>query len=313
MKRICPVCKKTLTSSSVYFCEYCGVSLPDDLQLKSTVTNVIKKVGTKKIRAKKEPFDFSKIGISMRSVVAGVLLGIALSLIFFQVFKFISTPRPLVVQTGTVVAKPTSQTKIEEPHATEDSSNVVEGPSGIKSGNFGQYDIYSYIPYDASLYFESNDSSTLGSYFSFMGGDFFTLYEGIKDDLQPFYGAFHISKGLKSGWVIVAFTVDGTKNPDNFDTIYTKLSGNVLVISHEPILIDEVTLANTGISKNLALHPSFISIKDNIPESGKELIFKVSKDGDASLDGLIKNTLSEEFKETLVKFRGSGSSYMVFK
>lgn len=309
MKRICPVCKKTLTSSSVYFCEYCGNSLPSELQIKPLGDNAVKRVVSKKVKVKKEPFDLSKIGISTRSVVAGVLLGIALSLVFFQVLNLMSRPKPSL----TVTVPKVVDTQPEKEEADNDE-NIVETSYDLGSGDFGQNDVYSYVPYDSSLYFESNDSSTLGSYFSFMGGEFFTLYESVKDILQPFYGAFHLTKGLKSGWVIIAFTSDNVENNKNYDSIHVKqLSDNVLVISQELVLIDEVILSKNGISKNLSVHPYLISIKDSIPKSGKEFILKVSKDGDASLENLIKSTLSDEFKDMLIKFRGSNSSYMVIK
>jgi len=310
MKRICPVCKKTLTSSSVYFCEHCGNTLPPELQLKPFGDNVVRKVINRKVKVKKEPFDLSKIGISTRSVVVGVLLGIALSLVFFQVLNLMSKPKPSIKVN--VPSNVNDRTKEKE--NIDDSNNVVETFSDVKSGDFGQNDIYSYVPYDSSLYFESNDSSTLGSYFSFMGGEFFTLYENIKGSLQPSYGAFYLTKGLKSGWVIISFISDGIGNSKDYDSIYTKyLTGNALVISQEPVLIDEVTLSKNGISKSLSVHPYLISIKDSIPKSGKEFILKVSKDGDASLENLIKSTLSDEFKNMLIKFRGSNSSYMVIK
>ena len=310
MKRICPVCKKTLTPSSGYFCEYCGNTLPSELHLKPSEGSVVKKDVNRKVKVKKEPFDLSKIGISTRSVVAGVLLGIALSLVFFQVLNLLSKPRPTLTVT---VPKDVVTTKPKETEV-DNSNIVIEDSSSLKSGDFGQIDIYSYVPYEASLYFESNDSSTMGSYFSFMGGDFFTFYESIKGKLQPSYGAFYLTKGLKSGWVIIAFILDDVESLRNYDSIHIKhLSDNVLVISQESILIDEVALSKNGISKNLLVHPRFISIKDSIPKSGKEIILKVSRDGDASLENLIKSTLSDEFKDMLVKFRGSDSSYMVLK
>ena len=166
-----------------------------------------------------------------RSVVAGVLLGIAISLLFFQALNLMSKPKPAL--TVTIPEEVHPQPKEEK---IDEDEQVVEGLPSVKSGDFGQNDIYSYVPYDSSFYFESSDSSTLGSYFSFMGGDFFTIYESIKDSLQSSYGAFHLTKGPKSGWVIITFSLDDVEIIRDFDSIHIEqLLDNVLVISQVPV------------------------------------------------------------------------------
>lgn len=327
MKRICPFCKSELTVSSHHFCEYCGNTLPDDIHLeveKPQLEIVEKDVflddrGVKISNADKEPPSKFQTGISIRSAVAGIVLGISISTMLFLIFqtgiltdfqkKKIIVPKLVVSKTYPAVQnqdKPAAQN-------TEVKKNYLEMGLNLKSGNFGQSDIHTFVPYETPFYIEFNDSGTLDPYFSFLGGEFFTLAESLKGEIQPFYGAFYMKRGLSTGWVLLTFPINDSIEVGSFKEISTDTVDGVLVISSEPVFIDEVRLARSEITKNLALHPTLISIKSIMPKEGQIFLLKNSKDGDIVVDEVIRKTLSEEFKSILENFKKGEESYLVIK
>jgi hypothetical protein len=150
-------------------------------------------------------------------------------------------------------------------------------------------------------------------YFGFLGGELFTLNENIKESVESFYTVFYLTKGIKSGWVILVLLKDSSLEIGNYTDIFTDKVDNVLIISSEPALIDEVKLAKSEVIKNLSLHPSLISTKPFLSGTGQVLIFKLKKDGDAVVEKLESDTLSDEFKLILKSYMGQSSPYLVIK
>jgi len=327
MKRICPFCKSELTASSHYFCEYCGSELPEELYLKPEEVVSDKafspnsqgvKISEKHTKTKGDTA-VNKISreISIRSVVGGVLIGISISTI---ILLAIQTDFLKVLSNGAAIKKPQA-TNVEKPYntepvnlsETETKENYRDLGLDLQSGIFGQRDVYSYVPYDFSLYIEFSDPETLDPYFSFLGGEFFTLAESLKGKMYPSYSAFYMKKGLLSGWVLLVFPKDTSFEFSGNNDINVDKEGDALLISYEPELIDQAKLAKSEIEKNMLTHPSFVSIKNILPKEGQVFLLKKQGDGDIVLDETIRNTLSEEFKSILNSFKESGDSYLVIK
>lgn len=327
MKRICPFCKSELTVSSYHFCEYCGNVLPDNLHLEVEkpqleVTEKDKPLndsGIKISSAHKKPPLKIHTGINIKSVVAGIVLGISISTMLFLVFEvdiLKDFQRKKIVMPKLVVPKtaPVAQNQnIPAVENTEVKKNYLEMGLNLKSGDFGQNDIHTFVPYETPFYIEFNDSDTLDPYFSFLGGEFFTLAESLKGKIQPFYGAFYMKRGLSTGWVLLTFPLDDSIEVGSFKEISTDTVDGVLVISPDPVFIDEVRLARSEITKNLALHPTLISIKSILPKEGQIFMLKTSEDGDIVVDEVIRKTLSDEFKSILENFKKGEESYLVIK
>jgi len=329
MKRICPFCKSELTASSHHFCEYCGSELPEELYLKSKGAVSEKAVfpNNEGVKISEKPLKkdttFNKVshGISIRSVVGGVLLGMSISTMIFlfiqtdflKVFSSkINLKKPMIVS----VEKPTTKTDTTEPANSTETKNKENNKNlglDLQSGVFGQNNVYSYIPYDFSLYVEISDPKTFDPYFSFLGGEFFTLAESLKGKINSPYSAFYMKKGLSSGWVLIAFPADTSLEFLGNKDITTDKEGDALLISYEPVLIDQVKLAKSEVEKNMSIHPSFVSIKNILPKEGQVFLLKKQGDGDIVLNETIRNTLSEEFKSILSSFKESGDSYLVIK
>lgn len=329
MKRICPFCKSELTASSYHFCEYCGSELPEELypKPKEVVLDKVNftrsegvKVSDKSLKKDTGLNNISR-GISVRSVVGGVLLGMSISTIIFlftqtgssKLFsKKLTIKKPKIVN----VEQPVHKSDNAEPETFPEDKNNESTQSlslGLQSGSFGQNNVYNYIPYDFSLYVEISDPKTFDPYFSFLGGEFFTLAESLKDKINSPYSAFYMKKGLSSGWVVIAFPTDNSLEfPGNKDITVAKEEG-ALLISYEPELIDQVKLAKSEIEKNMSIHPSFVSIKNILPKEGQVFLLKKQEDGDIVIDETIRETLSEEFKSILTSFKESGDSYLVIK
>ncbi len=318
MIRVCPLCKSSLTRSSVYFCEYCGGVLPENLQLEKpqvrTLTDIY--VNEKKSQQKRprKSIAVPTVSNTTKGIISGILLGISLSVTFFVLM---SPRKPTFLQAPNVIDgnkkvnyETTSSTT--EPKL-EDSGDYLELGLNIKSGDFGKNEIFSYIPYDSKLFIEFSDSSSLISYFGFLGGEFFTLLENIGTDIGPSYSAFYLDKGVKKGWVVVTFPLSDSVSIKSSQEIFADKVDRALVISQFPELIDEVRLARSGVSKSYEVHPVLISIKPLIPVSGQILIFKNGVGGDSVVEDLIRETLSEELKSVMIEFRDIGNTYLVIK
>ena len=329
MKRICPFCKSELTASSHHFCEYCGSELPEELYLKpkEAVSNKTTFPDNEGVKISKKPSKkdtaISKVshGISIRSVVGGVLLGMSISTMIFlfiqtDLLKVFSGKLNIKKPTIISVEKPVTKTDTTEPVNSTENQNKENNQNlslDLQSGVFGQNDVYSYIPYDFSLYVEISDPKTFDPYFSFLGGEFFTLAESLKGKIESSYSAFYMKKGLYSGWVLIAFPTDTSIEFSGNKDITTDKEGDALIISYEPELIDQVKLAKSEIEKNMSIHPSFVSIKNILPKEGQVFLLKKPGDGDIVLNETMRNTLSEEFKSILTSFKESGDSYLVIK
>ncbi len=324
MKRICPFCKYGLTSESVYFCENCGSVLPEDMRTigKDSVVedrdrtafsknggHVIKtkKISGKNFRKKRrERSDLPVLLFGFVLIVIMVIFLVNQRTDFIGNFFEKGGKRESVSKDITFeLQKNNQRDKTEE--------NSVNLGLNLNSGAFGQNNVRDYVPYDIYFYTEFNDSSTLNPYFSFLGGEFFTLTENLKEDIQSFYSAFYTKKGTKEGWVILVFPKDTSLQMRTYQSISTDLIDDVLVISSEPDLVEGVKMAKSGISKSLSLHPLLISAKPFLPEEGQVFMLKINADADIVIDNLIKDTLSDEFRSVVKNFRDSGKSYLVVK
>lgn len=319
MKRVCPFCKSELTVSSVYFCEYCGNVLPDDLQLEVEKPQFSKEIVSeeKPSQTFREFTPNENKNISLRSIMIGIVLGMLISGTIFLISKM-DIVKILSFINGTsnehlpTISIPTPHPQ-QKPKA-EEKKNYSEMGLNLTSGPFGQHNIRTYIPYDASIYMEFNDSSTLDPYFSFLGGDFFTLVESLRGKIQSFYAVFYMKKGITSGdWVVLTFPIDKSMEIGDFKTISTDMVDDILVISPEPALIDDVKLAKAEVIKNISHHPALVSASPLIPRDGQIFILKVSEDGNAVIGELGKTTLSSEFKSVLENFIKSDFPHMVIK
>lgn len=329
MKRICPFCKSELTASSHHFCEYCGNELPEELYLKpeEPVSGKTPSPYSEGVKISEKPVKkdttLNKVsrGISIRSVVGGILMGMSISTMIFLILQtdFLKTlSNKANVKTPDTVKVQKSNENSEVTKPDNSSETIVKDNSqslglNLQSGIFGQNDVYSYIPYDFSLYVEISDPETFDPYFSFLGGEFFTLAESLKGKIESSYSAFYMKKGLSSGWVLIAFPSDNSLEFSGYKDITVDIEDNVLLISYEPELIDQVKLAKSEIEKNMSVHPSFVSVRNIISKEGQVFLLKKPGDGDIVLDEIIRNTLSEEFKSILTIFRESEDSYMVIK
>ncbi len=316
MKRICPFCKSELSTNDVYFCTSCGSVLPDSLQIKYVFKNIKKATVKKKnpvINAevlKNSLEGFTEI-FSLKSVIIGIVLGLVLG---FGLFIFSRLTNSNISSTATKLNVKDSKSNVVVPNEeAKIKTESIEMDLDLKLGPFGQKKVHEYIPYDADLYMEFNDSSTLEPYFGFLGGEFFTLTENIKGKIDPFYVAFSMTRGIKRGWVIITFITDENVNLGTYKTMTTERIDNLLLISSEPVLIDEIRLAKAGISKSLALHPILISIKPTISAEGKIFILKNTKDGDRVIDELMEKTYSSELKSVIEKFRDLETNHLVIQ
>jgi len=322
MKRICPNCELTLSMSSNYFCENCGSVLPEELRFCVGSHKNVQKIETEE-KIKKHSKTFKEYAshfisqISMRSVMLGLVLGIMISISFYlffktdtfmnfsKMFKTVFPAQEITYQAPVGVVEKTSPSEKEK--------DYMELGLSIKSGVFGQHSVTDYVPYETPFYMEFNDISTMEPYFGFLGGELFTLNEKIKENTESFYSAFYMSKGIKSGWVILTFLKDESLELGTYNKIFTDKIGKNLIISSEPVLIDEVKLAKSEVTKNLSMHPLFISTKPFLSDTGQILIFKLKKEGEDVVEILEGSTLSDELKSILEKYMDSNSPYLVIK
>jgi hypothetical protein len=146
-----------------------------------------------------------------------------------------------------------------------------------------------------------------------LGGEFFTLSEILRDNVKSSYSAFHIKKGADSSWVIIVFPNDKSFQVREFENIFTDLVDDALVISSKPALIEEVKMVKSEISKNISMHPLFISAKPFIAYEGQVFMLKITSDADIVIDNVIRETLSDDFGLIMKSFRDSEKSYLVIK
>lgn len=323
MKRICPFCKSHMQTNSVYFCTSCGNVLPESLQLRNlsfrkSITLVF---GKKKKERKSSKELISKVlkDIPTLYLLLGVLsfLLIIIGFVFLvrysnsRISEMVENRSNVVTQESTPnkVLKPSSDSNLKD----EKSKGSSETNLNIKIGDFGQNDIYDYVPYDADFYVEVNDTSTLSSYFGFMGGEFFTLVEGIKNNLNQSYAAFFIDNGVHRDWVIIVFPVDKDIDLSSYSKLNVKLVDKALVISNEPGLVTEVSNSKSGIAKSLSLNPLFINMKSDIPKKGKLLLLSLTDEGKSVVTDIVRDTSSDELKSIVKEFESTKSNYLFFE
>ena len=270
------------------------------------------------VKKKKPKTPKVKFGTHIRfsNIIAGILLGVSLSLAFFLLFSPDKLQIKIPVSLGNFVSV---DNEVEKPIVSENQpmpslpDECIEMGLGLGSGAFGQNDVYSYVPYESRVFIEFNDISSLEPYFGFLGGEFFTLVENIRGQVSTSYSAFYLNKGLKGGWVIITFPIADDIELGSLSEVYADKVDDALVISQFPEFIDEVRLARSGISKNLDVHPILISIKSLIPPNGQVFILKTCSEGDGVVEDLIRQTLSDELKLIMTSFRDKETTYLVVK
>ena len=303
MKRICPFCNYNLTQASVYFCENCGSVLPDEFQLQSVGSVFENREISKEDKKKKKNRDLknsSNYKQTKNSEEKLILLFVAIC---------------FVMALGALIFLLIRDVGFFNSNHFENSveDNCLYLGLNLSSGPFWRNDVLSYVPYDADFYIEINDTSTLNPYFSFLGGEFFTLSEILRDNVKSSYSAFHIKKGADSSWVIIVFPNDKSFQVREFENIFTDLVDDALVISSKPALIEEVKMVKSEISKNISMHPLFISAKPFIAYEGQVFMLKITSDADIVIDNVIRETLSDDFGLIMKSFRDSEKSYLVIK
>ena len=323
MKRICPFCNYNLTPASVYFCENCGSVLPKEFRSQSMGSVFENREISKEDKEKKKNRDLKnssnyrqsknnkeKLILFLVAICFVIALGGLIFLLIRDV-KFFSSNS--FENRLTSSPKETAQKEVQTQKENSAEDNCLYLGLNLSSGPFWRNNVLSYVPYDADFYIEINDASTLNSYFSFLGGEFFTLSEILRDNIKSSYSAFHIKKGSDSDWVIVVFPNDESFQVREFENIFTDLVDGALVISSKPDLIEEVKMVKSEISKNISMHPLFISAKPFIANEGQVFMLKIAPDADIVIDNVIKETLSDDFRLIMKSFRDSEKSYLVIK
>ena len=312
-----------MQTNSVYFCTSCGNVLPESLQLRNlsfrkSITLVF---GKKKKERKSSKELISKVlkDIPTLYLLLGVLsfLLIIIGFVFLvrysnsRISEMVENRSNVVTQESTPnkVLKPSSDSNLKD----EKSKGSSETNLNIKIGDFGQNDIYDYVPYDADFYVEVNDTSTLSSYFGFIGGEFFTLIEGIKNNLSQSYGAFFVDNGAYRDWAIILFPVDKNIDLSSYSKLNVKLVDKALVISNEPGLVTEVINSKSGVAKSLSLNPLFINMKSDIPKNGKLLLLSLTDGGKSVVTDIVRDTSSDELKSIVKEFESTKSNYLFFE
>jgi len=323
MKRICPFCNYNLTPASVYFCENCGSVLPEEFQLQSVGSVFENREISKEDKEKKKNRDLKnssnyrqnknnkeKLILFFVAICFVIALG-GLIFLLIRDIKFFSSNS--FENKLTSSPKETAQKEVQTQKENSAEDNCLYLGLNLSSGPFWRNNVLSYVPYDADFYIEINDASTLNSYFSFLGGEFFTLSEILRDNIKSSYSAFHIKKGSDSAWVIIVFPNDESFQVRKFENIFTDLVDDALVISSKPVLIEEVKMVKSEISKNISMHPLFISAKPFIANEGQVFMLKIAPDADIVIDNVIKETLSDDFKLIMKSFGDSEKYYLVIK
>jgi hypothetical protein len=323
MKRICPFCNYNLTQASVYFCENCGSVLPDEFQLQSVgsvfenreISKEDKK--KKKNRDLKNSSDYKQTKNSEEKLIllfVAICFVMALGALIFLLIRDVGFFNSNFFGNKSVSSpEETAQKEVQIQKENSAEDNCLYLGLNLSSGPFWRNDVLSYVPYDADFYIEINDASTLNSYFSFLGGEFFTLSEILRDNIKSSYSAFHIKKGADSSWVIIVFPNDKSFQVREFENIFTDLVDDALVISSKPALIEEVKMVKSEISKNISMHPLFISAKPFIANEGQVFMLKITSDADIVIDNVIRETLSDDLRLIMKSFRDSEKSYLVIK
>ena len=323
MKRICPFCNYNLTPTSVYFCENCGNALPDEFQLQSVGSVFENREISKEDKEKKKSRDLKNSSNYKQTknnreklilLFVAVCFVMALGVLIFLLIRDMGFFNSNFFENKSVSSpKETAQNEVQIQKENSAEDNCLYLGLNLSSGSFWRNNVLSYVPYDADFYIEINDASTLNSYFSFLGGEFFTLSEILRDNIKSSYSAFHIKKGADSAWVIIVFPNDKSFQVRKFEDIFTDLVDGALVISPKPALIEEVKMVKSEISKNISMHPLFISAKPFIANEGQVFMLKITSDADIVIDNVIKETLSDDFRLIMKNFGDSEKSYLVIK
>jgi len=324
MKRVCPFCKSDMHANSVYFCVSCGNVLPEGLQLKNLSFKKSEKINLSKSTStgKKSKVAFRKKSgiVDLKFVSMGILFVVLVGVGFYSLVKLsdlnISKIANNTQDNNSNISDPSDfmpkenlSTQVELPA----EKGVAKMDIKTKSGPFGQKDIYEFIPYDADFYAEFNDPETLEPYFSFMGGDFFTLTENLKGKVENSYSVFFMEKEAKRGWVFVVFPLEEGLSLGVYKDLVIREVEGALIISLQSRLVDEVGTSKAGITKSLSLNPVFITLKPNIPAEGKGLLVSLTENGSRVAGDLMESTSSAELKLIVEAFNKAGSRYLVIQ
>ncbi|MFC1700036.1 hypothetical protein ACFLZ4_00120 [Patescibacteria group bacterium] len=298
MVRTCPSCKSKLDASSSYFCSFCGQKLPEEL--KSSPKSVR---NTRVFLSKKKPSDIISVFTDFRFKKTLIGLGLVFIAVFaaFVFFKnFRSSDEDKTTQ------------QLSSGKGKISYKNTKEGDLDMITANFNQYDARNYTPYDVDFYFEFSDFSKFSDYFGFLGSNYFTLSENLSGKVSSFFSVF-VSIGEEGYiWNFIFFPAEGYGGVSGeYEDLYIESVEGAIVVSTSESVINSVRSAKTGISKNLSLHPSYVSIKNNLPPEGKVFMISLTDKGKNYVLGLKNSDVPTKFSNLIQSLEDIRSNYLV--
>lgn len=300
MTRICPNCKSNLDASNSYFCSFCGWKLPDELRtsprfIRNTKRYIPRKKASSLVNVLTD-FRFKKavIGLSL------VGLAVFIAFIIFDNFDFLRGERtPSLKQS-------------DEREKKVLYKNTVQSSLEMTTESFNQFGSVTYVPDDASFYFEFSDISMFSKLFSFLNPSYLSLVRSFEDKVSPFFTAFISKQNDTYIWSFVFFPAEGYGGiSGEYEDLYIEKVEGVVVITPSEEIITKVKFARTGISKSLSLNSNYISIKSSLPPEGKVFMLSLTGEGNNYVLGLKNSNISREFLEIVQGFEDSGSNYLV--
>jgi len=312
MKRTCPFCKSDLTKSNIYFCSHCGSALPDNAQLKDYLSKDIGKTDLpdelkKQVKKRqKNPIKLPSLS-DIKIVFTGLLvvLGLAVCLYYLVVFIMSEKSERLPVN------QPLSNLETTKKTASDKNSLVLD--VSLVNGPIAQKNSTDYIIYDADLYGDFNGLQNFEDYFGQLNSGYSLFVKENLGNLSPHFSVFSKSDGDKFNWGFIFFTLDEEMEMKGYGNLVISKIGEAIAMTDSKTVMEEVKSAKEGISKNLSLNPSFVSIRNKIPLEGKVFIMTLNPNGLAALDFILAKTTSNELKSIIEAFKGLNSNYLVVK
>ncbi|MFZ2664020.1 MAG: TFIIB-type zinc ribbon-containing protein [Patescibacteria group bacterium] len=317
MKRICPFCKSVLHGNNVCFCTSCGNVLPDNIQLKDISSRNVREMND----VESHSLNLSKFfknalknissNLDTRILLTGIGIGILVTICFYLLVRF-TLPSFTGLNANETIEEVEKKDKslVSSPNTP---NNILNLSTSLKSGIFGQGGVANYVPHDVDLYMEFNDFSSFEPFFNFLGGEIFTLYENIKENVRPFYCAFLATRDGKEYWSFIFFPLKEDINVGSYSGLVTKKVGSALVVSENDLMIEEVESSKSGTQKSLSLDPSYVLVKNNLPVEGKVFVIALNDANKLKVVNILAKTTSEELKLVITSFKELNSNFMVVK
>ena len=301
MLRICPNCKSKLDVSSSYFCSFCGQRLPEELKVvPKSVRNTKRYVS----RRKSSPLVNILTDFRFKKTVIGlglISLAVTVAFIFFSNSNFWENE-----DTNSSI-KQSDESEKEVSYKNTKQSDLEMAVSG-----FNQFGSINYVPDDSSFYFEFSDLSVFNELFSFLNTSYGSLIKSLEGKVSPFFAVFISQEKENYIWNFIFFPAEGYGGVSGeYEDLYIDKVEGVVVITPSEEIIRKVKFAKTGISKNLALNSSYISIKSNLPPEGKIFMISLTEEGKNFVLGLKNSDIPSDFLDLIQSFEDSKSNYLV--